>query len=135
MGPRESSSSPSREVFGWSYLFRHGLFKLVIEQTLVDFSFSCLSLRRITGRDTEISRRVKGPHQSFCNVQPLISHVPGRRLLYFLVCFSRIFIENMVISELSVFRSLLSFFFSFFFPVGLVKFTFVPQLRGPAEVR
>lgn len=34
-----------------SYLFWHGLFKFVIEQTLVDFSFSCLNLWRWETRE------------------------------------------------------------------------------------
>lgn len=40
---------PSPPPGGWaceSYLFWHGLFKLVIEQTLVDFPFTCLNLWR-----------------------------------------------------------------------------------------
>lgn len=45
------------EMFSGSYLFGHGLLKLVVEETLVDFPFTCLSLRRIKGRDRDKSLR------------------------------------------------------------------------------
>lgn len=51
----------------WLYLFRHGLFKLVIEQTLVDFPFSCLNLWRKVekGFRSEMWGDLPAPH-SLC---------------------------------------------------------------------
>lgn len=56
------------------YLFRHGLFELVVEQALVDFAFSCLNLRRRDTYDKALVRDTAGsPTLDSIHRRPLLT--------------------------------------------------------------